>query len=135
MHRHFSENVLFFLDIDLKNNYGKIDMMQRQVLMSSIHSVLIEVLQIYGSKTVETIVVGLDILQSCHIYTNTPVRIDDCSQIVNMMCCKLIGNGFDKKDSDGKYMINAVIDHCVYPISGKSQIRFPSSLKFEMTGS
>jgi hypothetical protein len=52
-----------------------------------------------------------------------------------MIRCKLIGNGFDKKDGSGKYMINTVIDHCVYPKSGKSQIRFPSSLKFEMTGS
>jgi hypothetical protein len=52
-----------------------------------------------------------------------------------MIRYKLIGNGFDKKDGSGKYMINTVIDHCVYPRSGKSQIRFPSSLKFEMTGS
>jgi hypothetical protein len=52
-----------------------------------------------------------------------------------MIRCKLIGNGFDKKGVDGKLLINTVIDHCVYPRSGKSQIRFPSSLKFEMTGS
>lgn len=51
-----------------------------------------------------------------------------------MIRCKLIGNGFDKK-TDGKYLINTVIDHCVYPKAGKSQIRFPGSLKFEMIGS
>jgi len=50
-----------------------------------------------------------------------------------MIRCKLIDNAFDKKTS-GKYLINTVIDHCVYPKSGKSQIRFPGSLKFEMIG-
>ena len=105
--------------------------------MNDIHNTLIDVLQLYGCKNVETIIVGADILQSCHIYTtNAVVRIDDCNMIIDMIRTKLIALGYDKKEqsSNGKsqYLVNRILDSCVYPRSGKSQIRFPSSLKLTM---
>lgn len=105
-------------------------------MMNDIHNTLIEVLQLYGCKNVETIIIGVDILQSCHIYTNAVVRIDDCNMIINMIRTKLISAGYDKKEQTGndksQYLITRILDSCVYPRNGKSQIRFPSSLKLTM---
>jgi len=53
---------LFFVDIDLKSNYGVMNNKQREVIMNDIHNTLIEVLYLYGCKNVETIIVGADIL-------------------------------------------------------------------------
>lgn len=105
-------------------------------MMSDIHNTLIEVLQLYGCKNVETIIIGVDILQSCHIYTNAVVRIDDCNMIIDMIRTKLISVGYDRKEQTGngksQYLITRILDSCVYPRNGKSQIRFPSSLKLTM---
>ena len=105
-------------------------------MMNDIHAILIDVLQLYGCKNVETIIVGADILQSCHIYTNAVVRIDDCNMIIDMIRTKLIALGYDKKEQAGngklQYLITRILDSCVYPRNGKSQIRFPSSLKLTM---
>lgn len=57
--------------------------------------------------------------------------------VIDMIRAKLIALGYDKTEQSGhntksQYLINRVIDSCVYPRNGKSQIRFPSSLKFTM---
>jgi hypothetical protein len=62
IHKQISDNLLFFVDIDLKSNYGVMNNKQREVMMNDIHNTLIEVLYLYGCKNVETIIVGADIL-------------------------------------------------------------------------
>lgn len=54
-----------------------------------------------------------------------------------MIRSKLISIGYDKKEQDGdgkcNYLINRILDSCVYPQNDKkSQIRFPSSLKMTL---
>lgn len=56
--------------------------------------------------------------------------------IIDMIRTKLIALGYDKQEqcnAKSQYLITRVLDSCVYPRNGKSQIRFPSSLKFTMT--
>ena len=56
--------------------------------------------------------------------------------IIDMIRTKLIALGYDKREQVGngksQYLITRILDSCVYPRNGKSQIRFPSSLKLTM---
>lgn len=84
----------------------------------------------YGIKSADMKfeIVGIDITWSFHLYTGAIVRLDDCKQIITVIIEQLVTLRYNRKE------LEKVLDIAPYPAPGKkSQLRFPSSDKMEVT--
>lgn len=70
--------------------------------------------------------VGVDKLQSFHLYTDTPVRIIDIPKI-RYLILDILANDYNKNE------LESVYDCAPYPLkpTGYKLLRFPNSIKIE----